>query len=353
MQLAPFGEVNNGHKDLLNGMRTPMYEWPGSREEYADLLNGWLDDVANNIWPSWDGSDWVGGAKDNKEADTKSELEIAVQLYHGPPDKTDILTSVPDVPASPDGKVRNQLWHYRVEDAYKPDRKYKYIELGEGGSPSIEFLGSDQIGANYLMYQPGVDIHAFTKLFWGRMRGLQPALFDIKVHFQRPRPYTAATALGVENFRWHTADGITHTGVHPSILSGHCIQGILAGCSVFEAWLEDSARTGQGLTYGQIKGLQKYMVDWGDRRVFAGVHYMTDNIASWALARLLIPHLFRNSQKVQNFAIQAVVQHSKVFLDIHKKFSADRRAYTMLKKYFPEPPLDWSPDDAEIKSGDA
>ncbi|WP_213686209.1 hypothetical protein [Roseicyclus sp.] len=345
MALAPFGVLNDGHKGrLTGGIHTPMYEWPGTREEFATLISSWVAEVAESLWPAWSNDGWVGGANARMTEAARAELALAVDLYHGGGDNLGILAEVPeDVPVPPDGHPRTHKWHYEIEDALVHDRKYQFLILPPGEVPSFDFRASRTIGSNYLIYEPGFDITRFETLFWGRMRGLQPPIFDIKQHFQRPRPWTAATALGVKGFRWITADGITHTGVHPAILSGHCIQGILGGCSVLDALLDELKQTGQGLSGTQIRSLQKYMVDWGDRRVFAGVHYMTDNIASWTLARRLIPHLFRNKQQVENFAVQAIIHHSQVFKDIVRHFGEkvpDRSvldpALQMLLRDFPE-----------------
>ncbi len=344
MALAPFGVLNDGHKRrLMGGMYTPMYEWPKTSAEFEELMSKWVGEVTEKLWPAWIDNDWVGGAKERMKEASRAELLLAVEFYHGGGTKPDILHDVPDLPVPPDGRPRTHKWHYEIEDARVLDPKFLYLTLPPGEEPSFDFRASRTVGSNYLVYEPGVDITRFEKLFWGRMRGLQPPIFDIKQHFQRPRPWTAAAALGVEGFRWITADGITHTGVHPAILSGHCIQGILGGCAVLDALLDEVKITGIGLSDPQITGLQKYMVDWGDRRVFAGVHYMTDNIASWTLARKLIPKLFRNAQQVENFAVQAIIRHSRVFKDFVKHFDkkddADdslRPAFDMLQKYFPE-----------------
>ena len=336
MDLAPFGVLNEEHKSRLTGLYSPMLEWSHTHTEFKDLLNDWLDEVANSIWPAWTGSGWSGDAAKTKEDYTRTELEHAVRLYRGGRDAPDILAEFPDIPDAPDGRSRDQRWHYEVEDARKHDPQYFHIDLPDGQEASYDFRASKKIGSNYLIYEPGVDIDRFERLFWGRMRGLQPPIFDIKEYFQRPRPWTAAAALGVKDFRWITADGSTHTGVHPSILSGHCIQGILGGCAVVDALLDEIKGTGNGLSADRIRGIQKYMVDWGDRRVFAGVHYMTDNVASWTLARRLIPHLFRNAQQVENFAVRAITRHSRVFTDVRKHFDASNPARVMLLRYFPE-----------------
>lgn len=334
MNLSPFGILNNDYKSRLTGLYTPMADWPKDQEAaYRPLLGQWLDDITKNIWPEWQGGNWVGGAASRMEAATEAELKLAVRLYHGS-ESPDILAETFDIPPSPDGRPTTHEWHYKIEDALVHDLLFQFISLPVGQEVSFGFQASRTIGSNYLAYDPGFDIAKFEQLFWGRMRRIQPAIWDIKQHFQRPRPWTAATALGVDGFRWVVAGGffVTHTGVHPSLLSGHCIQGILGGCSVYDALLEEGNQVGAA----RIRAIQKYMVDWGDRRVFAGVHYMTDNIASWTLARRLIPYLFRNADKVEEFAVQAITDHSRIFADIVEHFATDDPARRMLLADFPE-----------------
>jgi hypothetical protein len=327
MELTPFGVLNNGHKDRKTGLFAPMYEWPGTRDEFRQLLQGWIGQVEDAIWPAWNaeaehGPAWAGKAAACMVDATRAELKLAVLLYHGAGGAGNILDQSPLTPEAEDRRVRTHRWHYEVEDLRKFDLKYSYLTGDEAAKPSFDFRASQRSGSNFLVYDPTIDIKRFEDLFWGRMRGLQPPIFDIKEHFQRPRPWTAAAGLGVRGFRWITADGATHTGVHPAMLSGHCIQGVLGGCCVFDALLTESRKTGEGLSTERINGMQRHMVDWGDRRVFAGVHYMTDNIASWTLARLLIPHLFgTNAQEVENFAVQAITRHSRVFADVVKYFA--------------------------------
>ena len=185
-KLTPFGALNDQQKSLLTGLYTPMYEWAGSSEDYRKLLNQWLEAVAKNIWPHWTGKKWVGAANKEKEVQSLTELEIAVELYHGIGNNQDILLTSPNIPPSPDSQDRNHLWHYRVEDAYKPDQKYKYLELTKGDTPSVDFTASNLLGANYFLYEPGVDVGQFNTMFWGRMRGLQPALFVLLTGLRRP-----------------------------------------------------------------------------------------------------------------------------------------------------------------------
>lgn len=335
MKLAPFGVLNNEHTGRLKGLVTPPSDWPnGGEDTFKDIVNSWLDDVKTSIWPAWENGVWVGRASASMESAAAAELTLAVNLYHGYGGEKDILTEIPEIPPAPDNRPRNHEWHYKIEDALVLDPKFLFTELGAGEEPTYDFMASNNIGSNFLVYDPTLDIKRFEQLFWGRMRQIEPPIFDIKQYLQRPRPWTAATALGVDGFRWVVAGDffVTHTGVHPSLLSGHCLQGILGGCSVFDALLTEGAN----ITPATRRAVQKYMVDWGDRRIFAGVHYMTDNIGSWTLARKLIPYLFQNAADVEALAVDAITQHSRVFKDIVEYFPASDPAKMMLLRDFPE-----------------
>ena len=218
-----------------------------------------------------------------------------------------------------------------MEDAVLFHSFYSEDKLPEVITGEYDYQSQKTGAANYLVYDPSFDHNRFIELFLGALGSVTPQVFDIKIHFQRPRPWTAAALLNVEGFRWVTADRFTHTGLHPSFLSGHCVQGILGGCNV----LDNLLASGE-LNDARKRAIQKYMVDWGDRRVFAGVHYMTDNIGSWALARRLIPHIFQNAAGVEAIAVEAITQHSQVFSDIVEHFSLSSPARAMLLEQFPE-----------------
>ncbi|MEM6550286.1 MAG: hypothetical protein AAF713_21490 [Pseudomonadota bacterium] len=332
-ELAPFGVLNDGHKDRLMGdMFAPMEDWDAGDAAFRALMECWLERVTETIWPAWRNGAWQGGAAAGKEAATKLELEIAVGLYHG--DGVNIRTLNEALPLRPlpGGRAVTQNWHYLIEDALVNDRRNGFIAEHLNQTPSFEYTSSREIASNFLAYSETPEITVFEGLFWQRMGRIAPAIFDIKDYLQRPRPYTAAMALGVEGFHWVTANGFTHTGVHPSLLSGHCIQGILGGCAVFEALLEDNAEIEPNLR----AMIQQYMVDWGDRRVFAGVHYMTDNIGSWTLARKVIPHLFSGADQIEALAVDAIVGRSRVFADIVAHLPADSPARAFLLEVFPE-----------------
>jgi hypothetical protein len=83
LKLVPFGALHQDYQASLAGLFTPMKRWQSGEQAYRTFLQTWLDDVASNIWPTWQGRQWVGAAAAKMEAATKAELDLAVQLYHG------------------------------------------------------------------------------------------------------------------------------------------------------------------------------------------------------------------------------------------------------------------------------
>jgi hypothetical protein len=124
-------------------------------------------------------------------------------------------------------------------------------------------------------------------------------LYRLKEKFQRMRPYQAAYLLGKRHeFDYYGAA----TAFSPSVPSGHCLQGMLAACNILSSHLSGKIK----LDNPQLQSLKQIAVDIGDRRVFAGVHYPSDNIASWYCMFQLIPVCFSKQQK----PIRAFVQQS-------------------------------------------
>jgi hypothetical protein len=68
------------------------------------------------------------------------------------------------------------------------------------------------------------------------------------------------------------------------MISGHCLEGCLAG--TWAAWFLQFEADGLGhLDWARVRpALQQWVVDIGDRRVMAQIHYPSDNIGSWWVA---------------------------------------------------------------------
>jgi hypothetical protein len=134
---------------------------------------------------------------------------------------------------------------------------------------------------------------------------------QLKWVFQRPRPYQVALL--------HNRTGFTHEAAasagSPSLVSGHCLQGSMAGCAAFAAL---KASLGNPC----IEVLKQFTMDIGDRRVFAGVHYPSDNLASWYAALMLIPCVFDSAiaTDVNRFLGDAIRSKSIVFraIEVYK-----------------------------------
>ncbi|WP_353959298.1 phosphatase PAP2 family protein [Paeniroseomonas aquatica] len=108
------------------------------------------------------------------------------------------------------------------------------------------------------------------------------------------------------------------TSLTSSTFSGHCLQGIVAGCAVFEVWQHNNLLR----SADSAACLAQFSVDIGDRRVFAGVHYPTDNVASWILAMNLIPHIFKEPEPILKFAKFAITERSHVYKELQKRATA-------------------------------
>ena len=132
----------------------------------------------------------------------------------------------------------------------------------------------------------------FAKSELGNCVGLP---IELKLRFQRMRPFQAAFLLNTANFSYLGA----RSAYSPSLPSGHCFQGAYVACRIYEAHLADARRL--SLTAIQLENLKHFAVDVGDRRVFAGVHYPSDNIASWFAMASIIPHCFSEHEKLLAF----------------------------------------------------
>ena len=90
----------------------------------------------------------------------------------------------------------------------------------------------------------------------------------------------------------------------PSIMSGHSLQGLYAAPA---AYLDQQQQI--DVLPGARRSLAQFGVDFGDRRVFAGVHYPSDNLASWFIALKLAPPCFgAQGPSARAFMIDAIRQ---------------------------------------------
>jgi hypothetical protein len=176
-------------------------------------------------------------------------------------------------------------------------------------------------GLQYERYDPALPQYlragtTFTDILWyGCDRKLASLTYQLKGRFQRPRAFQTALLLGRKyNYVWAA------TGGTPSMVSGHCLQGSLAGSSAFVLF-------GRDVDLVSVEILKQFTVDIGDRRVFAGVHYPSDNLSSWYTALNLLPHVLDESQvrSTREFLWGAISKKSIVYRAIrnHAEINAD------------------------------
>jgi hypothetical protein len=172
-------------------------------------------------------------------------------------------------------------------------------------------------GHKYDRYDPGLPQYlrdGLTQILWnGYDRKLGSLHLQLKQVFQRPRAYQVAL---IQNRSFeHLRSRLAAT---PSLVSGHCLQGCLAGVSAYVLF-------GAAIDFASVEVLRQFTVDIGDRRVFAGVHYPSDNLSSWYTALKLLPHVVENSvlSSARAFLWEAISAQSIVYHAIRAHVDAD------------------------------
>lgn len=185
----------------------------------------------------------------------------------------------------------------------------------QGRGPPITheelFLAEDDAehwGENFGNYDPDLPAHIIAGLpaltFLGYLQKTRFLTFQLKHVFQRPRPYQVSFLRGIQGLK-HLHSGTADT---PSLISGHAIQGVIGVCHAFNVHRA-------ALTPALTRAFRQLAVDIGDRRVFAGVHYPSDNLSSWLTAFMLLPRVFSAADAVvvRDFLWVAISKQSAVF----------------------------------------
>jgi hypothetical protein len=190
--------------------------------------------------------------------------------------------------------------------------------------------GSTPFGTNYERYDPTLSariLHGLPDIISAGMADKVGTLdLQLKQRFQRPRAHQVAFLQRRTNYNYRWA----RTANTPSLVSGHCLQASIGGCTAYVALASDLSGNTKSLT-----SLAQLTVDIGDRRNYAGVHYPSDNLASWYVAFQLIPHVFSGEEQKLNPALflwLAISQRSDVFRAIkgYKKSGGGESPYAKM-----------------------
>jgi hypothetical protein len=170
----------------------------------------------------------------------------------------------------------------------------------------------------------------------GGRRGFSAAL-ELKLRMQRPRPYQTTLLLApAAAFEYEPAV----TAVTPSLVSGHALQAAMALATVVVR-LEHQIQ--QKLPQALVEQMQRFFIHVGDRRVFAGVHYPSDNVSSWYTAlRLLRRMAFDRPDDPEHTVLQqararavlweAIERHSPVWAAIVDDADKEGSAFRPVKE---------------------
>lgn len=315
--LPPYGFFPAGYEDRGKVMQ-PMFDWKKSLTDPSERQQSFLlwreemrNTLANTIWPFFDRSkhQWQGQAQLFADALTDIEIRIMIEQLQGEKSKLEISADL----CRETNYGTTHLDQFQAED--HPD-----IIAGANLDNYVCSITEDQI-EDALAEIRNAYITKLTGLFW------------LKREFLRPRPYQAALLLEYDSFHSERALSATHS----SFYSGHCLEGIIFCAAVAETWMENSSTIDESA----VQDLARYAVDFGDRRVFAGVHYPSDNIASWVLALKLIPNIFDNPLRITAFVKKAIKEHSQVYQLISNEYVQHEifePALELLNEAFDTPP---------------
>lgn len=263
-------------------------DWRGAQsyEDWSKAALALLNDV---LWPSWQVAagatvgGWVGPSAARMDLLTKADLEILKEIRTDGP-KRPIDQRLRSPLRRPGGFTHGQF--FLAEDDAKLGESYE------------EYDATGKV--------PGSAVRAmFTGDPTAHSRKLGNVPLEFKNRLQRPRPYQAALLTGLAGFTWTMAK----TSMTPAIPSGHAIQGLMGVSCLAEQLIVDKTT----LLADQWRALQQLAVDIGDRRVMGGVHYPSDNIASWLLTLELIDHVFDEAEAVRAFVWSAITERSLVY----------------------------------------
>ena len=283
LPLPPYGYMNELYMWDVDTRRVPdtfaVAGLPGTPAQWRAFVERQVHDIAVFLWPRFDrpSQSWQGASTNIAMSLTVADLDLIDKL------RPLLLQTV------------------RLDgESLKATHRSMFEDEDENKPGSVPYVTLDA----YLHNLPTESVTLVRDTIKKRIGGFGPAPLRFKEHCQRPRPYQVAFMLG-RPFRYELA----RSAVTPALPSGHCMQGIVGRSGAFMAHrllLEGSV--------GALAGLQQYMIDYGDRRVMAGAHYPSDNLASWFCSLRLCDHLFSEAGQIaKDFIWAAITTRSAVF----------------------------------------
>lgn len=296
LTLPPYGYVNADYQwdedsrrvpegFLLNGAAATPREW----EEYVQQQ---VNEIAEFLWPRYDqaAGTWRGRAATHAMRMTLKDFEMMVELRKK-------IADSPRVHGKTIDKTHKAL--FVAEDIRDPASPLAIPTLPD-----------------YLPMVPAEIVLKMREDVTKRLVQLGPAQLRYKKELQRPRPFQVAFMLG-QPFTLEFAK----SSMTPAMISGHCYQSYITRTGAYLAFrhpLENWT--------GAVESMQQYTADIGDRRVFAGVHYPSDNISSWFCALRMCDNMYSEVGEVAKEFMRGALMKSAVFAAIVEDIREDSKS---------------------------
>lgn len=293
----PYGHMHRGLRAAVSRYPVPVgYQAPSGKplpQAWADKYKALLTRMSDALWPHWDTTiagapGWQGNAQTGMAALTDADFRLLPALMQ-------LIDSPVVQRAAGAGALASATPHadyFRREDGVPEPW------------PATEYLTADDRALlASAATRAGVGPFINRVGFFQQAHCTAPTL-PMKDAIQRPRPYQMSSLRG-QAFSYLYGPG----AVTSALPSGHAIQGVMSVCgALMEVWGALQP------TPALLARLAQYAVDVGDRRVMAGVHYPSDNLASWCIALSLCDELYgANAQAGRDFLVRAIQDHSVVF----------------------------------------
>lgn len=279
----------------------------GDAADYTRFINDTADKIAEVLWPRYDFArrTWYGDAAVNAEALTAADFSLMRTLRGR-------LSEEVVVP----GLLRDTIAVRKEQRLGKNQHALFLLEDTSARGTIDLYLKDIKESAPDLLEKMKLSVSAgFARL--------GPTTLRLKQELQRPRPYQVAFIYG-EGFNYEYGA----TAVTPSLISGHCMQGLFV-----RGYATLMNRNALQEHLGALAAMQRYCIEIGDRRVYAGVHYPSDNLSSWYGCLRLCHHSFDAiGQEAKDFMWEAI-QGSDVYLEMLKASTTTHKLYAPLLKW--------------------
>ncbi len=259
--------------------------------------------IADSFWPRWDVKKgcWTGRSIEKAIDLTRADLQLMKSLV----DEQIMID-----PVRQGGGDPNERW-FNLEDVLAANiESLLIVTLPAHSANSKELFDA---------FNQGKSSYFSASIPW-----------YLKCELQRPRAYQMAFWIDPSSPPYTY---LSKSAWSPSAISGHAFQGMMGCLNVFRVFGQKNKK----LTPDEIVKLQMLAVDIGDRRVFAGVHYPSDNAMSWWVALDAIPYMAGDKAEataLHDFVV-ASLRSSEVYSRMEKSKSNEHRScIQMLKDKF-------------------